>query len=223
MPWASTRRQPSRRSRRVLGLDQRFPAAEVVVEVNGPAEAGLPGRRGRFDVVSVQGQRRLQTQGVARRQAAGRAAGLDQRPQQPIAGGSRRHDLEAVLAGVAGAAEEELPPRFLQPAAAVPLDRRCARQQRRHALDRLRPLHRQQHRIAAVAQVGQLGIAAGNRFFDGAADAVGVGRVADHQVVVFGQAIGDQVVDDATLLVAEEAVGAGAHVQIAGVAAEQAA
>src|SRR6185503_16452329 len=102
--------EPDEAALHALGLllgEHIAPEERSLVELDGPAEAGLE-RRGRVvDVVAVQRQLRLEPQRVARaeadRQAAERLRGVEQRRPQADRVGARARELEAVLARVAGA------------------------------------------------------------------------------------------------------------------------
>src|SRR5262249_47327061 len=79
------------------------PDESASAELDHPAETGLA-RRGRLvDVVAVQAQPRLQAQRVARAEATRFGAGARQRFEDRAGVGRLAEDLEAVLAGVAGA------------------------------------------------------------------------------------------------------------------------
>ena len=92
---------------------QRVAADEVgAVQLHDPAEARLERRGLVVEVVAVERQPRLEAQRVARAQAHGLAAdgggGLEQRgPTARAASPARAEDLEAVLAGVAGAGDPD--------------------------------------------------------------------------------------------------------------------
>src|SRR4029077_1893624 len=77
---------------------------ELLVELAGPDEARLDRVGGLVDVVPIQGEARLQAQGVARAEAdrldSVRFSGREQRVPDPGRVGVRDEHLEAVLAGV---------------------------------------------------------------------------------------------------------------------------
>src|SRR6185503_17195142 len=74
--------------------------------VDGPAEAGLERRDRLVHVLAVEVHAGLETQRIAGAEAAGLHARLDERRPQRLDMRRRQRDLEAVLAGVAGARDE---------------------------------------------------------------------------------------------------------------------
>ena len=91
---------------RPLGLLplQNFAAHEIAfLQLHDPAEVRLQRRRGMIDVIAVQRHFRLETQGVARAEAAGLDAAVDERAEHARTVLRLAVDLEAVFAGVTGA------------------------------------------------------------------------------------------------------------------------
>src|SRR5579875_2615191 len=100
--------QFARHARGLLPL-QRGAADEIAafVQRHGPREPGLPGRHVLVHVLAVQVHPRFEPQGVARAQTGGAHARRGQRVPQRHRVGLRHDDLEAILAGVAGARHEQ--------------------------------------------------------------------------------------------------------------------
>src|SRR5690606_41612715 len=71
-----------------------------------PAESGVVGRVVVRMLVAVAAERRLQAEGVARPEAAGPGAALEQRIPKRLRIPGPAEDFEAVLAGVTGARED---------------------------------------------------------------------------------------------------------------------
>ena len=120
-------------------------------------------------------------------QSAGAASGVEQ-------------ELDAVLARVAGAADERLgagDARASPCASAAAARRRPARRRSRAP----RALHGE-HRVV-VDRVGDLGVEAAGVLREPGEVALVVGGVGDRQVAVVGEPVGEQVVEDAAVLAAE--------------------
>src|SRR5579875_290897 len=100
--------QFARHARGLLPL-QRGAADEIAafVQRHGPREPGLPGRHVLVHVLAVQVHPRFEPQCVARAQTGGAHARRGQRVPQRHRVGLRHDDLEAILAGVAGARHEQ--------------------------------------------------------------------------------------------------------------------
>src|SRR5215210_4994341 len=96
----------ARRALRLLRHQGVAPQEVPLVELDDPGEPRLPRRGGLVDLVPVEGHGRFQAEGVARAQPRRAGPGLHQAP--PESGRVLRIDvqLEAVLAGVAGARDE---------------------------------------------------------------------------------------------------------------------
>ena len=137
---------------------ERLAADEVaLVELHDPAEAGLE-RRGRLvELVPVERQRRLEAQRVARAEADRRdrpigAPRLEQRVPERAACRRADVELEAVLAGVAGARDQDAARRRPSPRRSGSA-RSAASDARASALEdrrRARPLQREQRELGAA-------------------------------------------------------------------------
>ena len=186
---------------------QRRPADEIAVlrfPADGPVEAGFQRCHVLVHVGAVQGHARLQAQRIACAQAAGPDAGSLQAAPQGHGGIAGQHDLETVLAGVAGAGDEPVVQRRREerrqqggPFAVVRV------QQAEHALARLRPLHRDH------GQFRPLGHAHGERLRLAAdpGQVLVAGGGIDHQAEeIVPEEVDDEIVDDAAALVEHAAV-----------------
>ena len=141
--------------------------ADEALALDHPAEAGLERRVLLVDVVAVEGEARLEAQGVARAEAdrleARAAAAVEERvPQARRRSAACDEQLEAVLAGVAGARHVDVDARRssrrrkVNGASSATGDRRSDCDQR----DGARPLHREQRdavgRVVDVADRARL-------------------------------------------------------------------
>src|SRR5690606_11120709 len=152
--------QLARHARRLLRL-QRGAADEVaaLVQRHGPGQAGFP-RGGRLvHVLAIEVHARFQAQGVARAQAGRPDPRLQQRVPERDRLVLRQHHLEAVLAGVAGARQEQLDAagggdvdrgEAGQGAGAVAL---AFGQQADHRVARPRTLHRDDRQLGTLADL----------------------------------------------------------------------
>ena len=108
MPRSTISKPTSLRARPFCLLAREHVAADEValVELHDPAEVGLERGGGVVDVVAVERHLRLEAQRVARAEAARLHAGVDELAQDARRVLGRDVDLEAVLAGVAGARDD---------------------------------------------------------------------------------------------------------------------
>ena len=140
----------------------------------------------------------LEPQRVARAEPARHGAARDDRVPELDGVLGRAHQLDAGLAGVAGAVDHHLDP--------VELAHRVRERLRLgkpEALDRARPLHGEQRvLVRGVAHLGAADLALLQPRVRGLA----VARVDDEEVVVRGDPVRDQVVDDAAALVRQQRV-----------------
>ena len=196
-----------------LDLAQRPGADEVGVERADPAEAARDRVPLRPDVVAVQRVADLEPQRVARAEAARRdAAGEDRVPQRRRVLG-HAGELDPLLAGVAGAVDHHLdavdPPH-------LPGERLAALQA--EPLERARALHGEQRVVVGdVAHVRAAQLVLDEPVEVGLA----VRGVDDEQVPVRVEAVGDQVVDDAAVVVREQRVLRVAGLELRDVVREQ--
>ncbi len=178
---------------------QRVGADEVLaVERAHPAEPGLEGRVRLVEVVAVERIADLEAQRVARPETRGRGARRGQPvPQRPGPFGGHEQ-LDAGLAGVAGAGDDRAHAAHLGLGEGERLERRQLDEAGRGGA--LQREHRdplgQIVELDAVRQVADEPLAVG-------VDARGVD---DQQHVVVGEPVGDQVVDRAAALVQEQRV-----------------
>ena len=182
----------------------RLRADEARVLLHAPAQAGLDGTARLHQVVAVQVVTDLQAQRVARAEADRDDARVQQRV--PDLDGADRVDqqLHAVLAGVARAAHEHvLDPGHGEAGGAEPLGQLTLGEVRDDPA-RLGPLDRE-HRVVVQgvleADVEGLRLLAEPRQV-----LFVVGRVRDRQVVVLTELVGEEVVQDAPVLLAQHAV-----------------
>ena len=181
----------------------RLPGGRLV-QGHRPAQGGFP-RGGRFiHVLAVEVHARFQAQGVARAQAGRFDACFQQRVPERDRLVFRQHDLETVLAGVAGARQEQRHPGGglrLQRGEAAQLAGRGAvavAQQADDLLARLRPLHGDD---AQLRTLGNLHVERGGLLADPRQVLVAGGGI-DHQAEErLVHVIGDQVVDHPAALV----------------------
>ena len=182
----------------LLDLAQPVGAGEVLAERARPTEAGRDRIRVLRDVVAVQRVADLQAQRVARTEPAGDgAAGDDRVPERDRVLG-RAHQLDTLLARVAGAVDHHLDPVHLAHRV-----RERLRLGKAQALDRPRALDGEQRVL--VGGVAHLG-AADLVLLHPRVGRVAVARVDDDEIVVRVDPVGDQVVDDPAVLVREQRV-----------------
>ena len=134
----------------VLDPAQLLDAGEVLVERAHPAEPGGDRVRVRSDVVAVQRVADLEPETVARAEPARRDAALEHRIPELAGLVGHRHQLDALLAGVAGAVDHA------GDAADLALgERERRRRVQPEPLERARPLHGDQAVLVGdVAHVG---------------------------------------------------------------------
>ncbi len=170
--------------------------------LDGPVQRGLGGRGGGVDVVAVEAQAGFQPQRIACAEADGLHLGLgQQRARQRLGLGGGHGDLEAVLARVAAARHIAVAAGDLEPPAGHEHQRCRAGREPRERRSGLRALQGEQR---LVGQGDDLAAAA-DAFLD-VGDVAGLaGAVHDHEQVV--AAVHEhQVVDDAALVVQQQAV-----------------
>ena len=136
--------QPAGDAAVVLGLERRPPTEVALVEAHHPGQAGLQRGDPRPQLVPVQRQPRFEAQRVAGAQPGRRDAGVEQELPAPDCGGCGHVQLDAVLAGVAGARDpaRARPRTRAAPPRTAPR-RRASGAIPRQALARLGTLHRQ--------------------------------------------------------------------------------
>ncbi len=205
------------------GLCQGLAAHEValLLELHDPAESGVEGRQGGAQLVPVQRHARLEAQRVAAGQPARDQAGALARLGQGLPqldGVLRLHEqLEAVLAGVPGAGDEGRDARDRAGQAGVVLQAVEVRVGEGLQDPRgLRALYGEQR--VGVPVVAHLGVEAGGTFHQRVQDHLGVGGVGDDHVLLLGQPVDDQVVEDAAVGLADHGVAGAAGLDPADVA-----
>ena len=198
----------------LLDARERVAADEVgaVVEADDPAEAGLVRVRRLVDVVAPERERGLEAQRVARAEAARLDAFGEELAPERAAGFGRGHDLEAVLAGVAGARDEELVLHEGQLGAGALLERGDLRAEDARQVGRRRP---GPARRASRSAPGGRAARHRHRRRDERADAARVSRSAFEALPTTRKRCGIEpvdvrVVDDAAVVVAEQRVVAAA-------------
>ncbi|OPZ77851.1 MAG: hypothetical protein BWY77_01620 [bacterium ADurb.Bin431] len=191
-----------------LDLKQGFTADELaLVEFRDPAEAGLQGIGGLIDVIAIKAVFHLEAQGVACAEADGfdveLGAGRHHRFPDLHSRFIGHHQLIPEFAGVAGARNHHRDAGSLGLIQPVIVD--FVQIQCRELLQGLlghRPLQGEQG--VAVALVGQ-GNAADEVTVGPFPVLVQIGGIDDHQIVV-GEAVDEQIVDDAPLRVAHRRI-----------------
>src|ERR1043165_1734739 len=181
----------------VLAL-QDVAAVEVAFfDLDDPAEVGLERRRGLVDVVAVEGHFRLEAQRVARAEAARLdVAGLDELAEDPLRLRRREVELEAVLAGVAGAGDDGIDAVDVAAREAVVLDRtEVDVDERLEVALRVRALERELRVVRAL--VPDFRIHALRAVGEPLEVLVLIRGVDDDEVVVRADAIDEDVVDEA--------------------------
>ncbi len=179
---------------------------ELFFEIHRPGEPRLERRALLRDVVSVQGVAHLQAQRVARGQAARleaeRRPALDQLAPECRGDPLGREELAAALAGVAAARDSH--PHVAVGALGALHIGECLghREEGFHQLQPERALDGDRREVGAV---GYHHVLRGILLEDGQ-DRGRVRSVGDDQPAVLGHAVGDQVVDDAALLVKDQVV-----------------
>ncbi len=193
-------------SARVGGAERRAPDEVAVgLRVDGPGEAGLERARGLVHVLAVEGHAGLQPQRVAGAEAAG--PDVRRREQLPRARGERRgqHELEAVLAGIAGARGEPVAEeRALEP----PQSRGCSLEAADCGpgeLARVRALDRDQREIGARND-GDIERAAQRELAEPGDVLVRGAGVDDQPICLVRDEVRDQIVHHAALPVQEARV-----------------
>ncbi len=166
--------------------------------------------------MAVQRHAGLQAQRVAAGQAARDqalvGAGRGQRRPQVLGVGGGAEDLEAVLAGVAGAGQPDLTVRHGGGQQRVVLEggQVGVGELGQDAVG-LGALDGEQR--VGVAVVADDGVEAGRALGQGVQHHLGVGGVGDHQVLVLRGAVDDQVVQDAAVLAADHGVAGAQHAE----------
>ena len=160
----------------------------------------------------------LQPKGVPRAEAGRARADLEEGVPYGGRAVGRRQQLHPVLARVAGSADEALGARDLQDGG-VHARGQLARGEGRHHAPRVGPLDRE-HRVA-VDRVADLGVELAGVLGEPREVALVVGGVGDRQVAVVVQPVGEQVVQDATVLAAEHRVLGRARLQSRDVVGEE--
>ena len=131
-------------------------AGEVLVERARPGETRFDRRAVRTDVVAVQRVARLEPERVARAEAAGRDAALEDRVPEPHGIVGRAAELAAALARVAGARDEAADAEHLVLAERERLELDPKPLERARALDReQRPVVRD---VVGVGERGVVGL-----------------------------------------------------------------
>src|SRR5919198_173326 len=178
--------------------ERRAPAELALVEGDRPPQPGFEGGRRLEEILPVERVAHLQTEDVAGRQPSWRTPGRPNRVEQvaPEIGGDVlvREQLEAHLAGVAGACHDHRPAVVLGLDAAHERQPAGGREESRYHVRRHRPLHRQKAPVLVVDQVQRLG---GFLFLEPPQDPQGVRRVRYDEVPVLVEAVDDQVLDHA--------------------------
>src|SRR5919197_1836795 len=152
--------EPSQQARQPLLLlaeQRRAPAELALVEGDRPPQPGFEGGRRLEEILPVERVAHLQPEDVAGRQPSWRTPGRPNRVEQvaPEIGGDVlvREELEAHLAGVAGACHDHRPAVVLGLDAAHERQPAGRREESRYHVRRHRPLHGQEAPVLVVDQV----------------------------------------------------------------------
>ena len=197
---------------RFAGGGDRLRADEARLLLAAPAQPGLDRVAVGAEVVAVEVKADLEAQRVARAEAGGRGAAVQQRVPEGGGGSGRKQDLHPVLARIARAADQEHSRhvlRFASGRAGCQPVRVHARwelsvHQLAHDPARVRALDRQ-HRVV-VETIDQFGVERVRVPAKPLEVGLVVGGVGDGQVAIVGQAIGEQVVQHASVLATEDRV-----------------
>ena len=202
-------------SLRAFGLDppQLLGADELRVQRADPAEARRDGIGIGPDVVAVERVADLEAERVARAEPARRRAARENGVPERRRVLGHGHQLDTLLARVAGAVDH-----YLDPVELAHLERERRRLGQTEALERARPLHRKQRIVVGhVTDVGAPVLA----ILDPLEVALPVRGVDDQEVAAGLDPIDDQVVDDAARLVRQQGVLRPADLDLVDVVREQ--